>query len=63
MFAGYFIIYLITPRDLAWHLLVSLNRLFLQLFPSLLFTYFMIVRTPERAVVRKESHLAAPALS
>ncbi|HEV8483741.1 MAG TPA: glycosyltransferase family 39 protein [Blastocatellia bacterium] len=60
--AGYFIIYLITPRDLAWHLLVSLNRLFLQLYPSLLFVYFLVVRSPEDALMRKDTQLAAVAL-
>jgi hypothetical protein len=59
--AGYFTVYLITPRDLHWHLLVSLNRLLLQLFPSLLFTYFLIVRTPEEALTGKETQLAATA--
>ncbi len=32
--AGDFVIYLITPRDLYWHLRFSLNRLFLQLWPT-----------------------------
>jgi hypothetical protein len=63
MLAGYFILYLITPRDLGWDLLVSLNRLLLQLFPSLLFTYFLLVRTPEEALIRKETQLAASALN
>ena len=45
-----------------WHLLVSLNRLFLQLYPSLLFVYFLIVRTPEEALMRKDSQLAAATL-
>ncbi len=42
-FAGYFIIYLITPRDLYWHLRFSLNRLFLQLWPATLFLFFLSV--------------------
>jgi small-conductance mechanosensitive channel len=52
MLAGYFGIYLITPHDLRWHLLTSLNRLFIQLWPSAVFLCFMVVRTPEQAVVR-----------
>lgn len=47
MTAGYFVIYLITPHDLYWHLNTSLYRLMLQLWPSLLFAYFLIVKTPE----------------
>ena len=41
--AGYFAIYLITPRDLYWHLRFSLNRLFLQLWPSAIFLFFLLV--------------------
>jgi hypothetical protein len=41
--AGYFAIYLITPRDLYWHLRFSLNRLFLQLWPSVIFLFFLFV--------------------
>ena len=48
--AGYFAIFVITPRDLRWHLRYSLNRLFLQLWPSALFIFFMLVRTPDEAV-------------
>jgi 4-amino-4-deoxy-L-arabinose transferase-like glycosyltransferase len=37
MFAGYFMIYIITPQDLQWHLRTSLNRLLLHLWPACLF--------------------------
>jgi uncharacterized membrane protein len=47
---GYFAIFVITPNDLRWHLWSSLNRLFLQLWPSGLFLFFMLVRTPDEAV-------------
>ena len=40
--AGFFAIYVITPRDLYWHLRFSLNRLFLQLWPSLIFLFFLV---------------------
>ena len=39
--AGYFLIYLITPRDIYWHMRFSLNRLFLQLWPSAIFLFFL----------------------
>lgn len=39
--AGYFLIYLITPYDLYWHLRFSLNRLFLQLWPAAIFLFFL----------------------
>lgn len=44
---GYFFIYVVTPHNLEWHLCTSLHRLFLQIYPSLLFVFFMAVRTPE----------------
>jgi hypothetical protein len=37
MLAGYFVIYIVTPLDLQWHLSTSLNRLLLHLWPTLLF--------------------------
>jgi hypothetical protein len=49
MLAGYFAIYIMTPYDLHWHLKYSLNRLFLQLWPSAIFLFFMVMRTPEQA--------------
>src|SRR5579864_8718807 len=45
--AGYSAIYLITPYDLYWHLRFSLSRLFLQLWPSVIFLFFLAV--PRRA--------------
>ncbi len=48
--AGYFAVYVITPYDIYWHLRFSLNRLFLQLWPSAIFLFFMVVRTPEQAL-------------
>ncbi|HKV80897.1 MAG TPA: glycosyltransferase family 39 protein [Candidatus Sulfotelmatobacter sp.] len=40
---GYFAVYVITPNDLYWHLRFSLNRLFLQLWPSTVFLFFLFV--------------------
>jgi hypothetical protein len=45
-FAGYLFIYLITPRTLEWQLDAAGGRLLLQLWPSALFTIFMILRNP-----------------
>jgi hypothetical protein len=41
--SGYFVIYVITPYDLDWHLRFSLNRLFLQLWPSTIFVFFLAI--------------------
>ncbi len=50
---GYAAIYVITPYDLHWHLRFSLNRLFLQVWPSALFIFFSVVRTPEEALTTR----------
>ncbi|HEY3313269.1 MAG TPA: glycosyltransferase family 39 protein [Anaerolineales bacterium] len=45
-FAGYFAIYVLTPHDLAWHILTSKERLMLQIFPASLFLFFYAARSP-----------------
>lgn len=47
--AGYFAVYLITPYDIYWHLRFSLNRLFLQLWPSAIFLFFSAIPAPVSA--------------
>jgi hypothetical protein len=44
---GYFVIYLLTPHDLIWHLNTSFGRLLLQLFPSGLFLFFYAAKSPD----------------
>ena len=63
MLAGYFGIYLITPHDLHWHLMTSLNRLFIQLWPSAVLLCFIITLTPEQALARSISGKAHLSLS
>ncbi len=46
--AGYFAVYLITPYDIYWHLRFSLTRLFLQLWPSMIFLFFLAVELPQK---------------
>jgi hypothetical protein len=53
MLIGYFFTYVITPRDLDWHLRTSLNRLLLHLWPAFLFVFFLITRTPEQYLYKK----------
>ncbi len=50
MLIGYFFVFVTTPRDLSFELKYALNRLFLQLWPSFVFLFFMVVRTPEEAL-------------
>ena len=47
MLGGYFFVYLITPLNLQWHIETSIWRLFLQLWPTMIFSFFMVVSTPE----------------
>ena len=47
VYAGYFYAYVITPLDLNWHLNTSLDRLYAQLWPSLLFLVLGIFKTAE----------------
>jgi hypothetical protein len=55
MLAGYYCIYLITPYDLTWHLRTSLNRLFIQLWPSGVFVFFVAVASPGEVARSDES--------
>ncbi len=50
MLLGYFGIYVITSNDLTWQLQTSLNRLLVQVWPSLLLAAFVGLRTPESMV-------------
>ena len=49
--AGYFMIYLLRPLDLAWLLDTSADRLLLQLWPGIVFVVFMACREPKREPV------------
>ena len=61
MLAGYFFVYVLTPLDLGYHLATSLNRLFLQLWPSVIFLIFMIAGTPEETVPGRRDGRNRPA--
>jgi hypothetical protein len=45
--AGYFLIYVLTPHNIEWHLRTSLYRLLVHVFPSFLFLLFASVSEPE----------------
>jgi len=42
----YFFTYILTPRDLQWHLESSLERLLMHVFPTLLFLFFSMIDIP-----------------
>jgi hypothetical protein len=56
---GYFLVYVASPHDLSWHLKTSTGRLLVQLWPSVVFTYFLIVRNVEEAIFAKETAQSA----
>ena len=51
MLAGYFFTYLITPLNLQWHVNTSIWRLFLHLWPTIIFSFFLVVATPEESFI------------
>ncbi len=50
MLIGYFFTYITTHAPLTWHLDTSLDRLFLQLWPSSILAYFLPLSSPEGAM-------------
>lgn len=54
MLVAYALTLVVTPFDIAWQLSTSLNRLLLQLWPSLIFVYFLIARPIELARASQE---------
>lgn len=54
---GYFFVYLVSSQDLAWYLNTSLYRLFLQLWPSLVFIFFLVASIPEQMLLPKRKKL------
>ncbi len=45
--SGYFAVYLTTPHDLSWHIYTSMDRLLVQMWPTFVLVYFLLVATPE----------------
>ena len=42
---AYFLVYVITPQNLEWHLRTSIHRLLLQLWPVTIFLYGLVIRS------------------
>lgn len=47
MLLGYFLIYIITPQNLTWHLNTSIHRLLLQLWPSIILLFGLALHPDE----------------
>jgi hypothetical protein len=63
MFAAYFMIFELTPFDLELHLITALDRLFMQLWPSVLFVYFLFVRTPAEILAERPAGISRARLA
>ncbi|HZU26981.1 MAG TPA: hypothetical protein VFA04_15755 [Bryobacteraceae bacterium] len=64
MLAGYFAVYIVAPDDIGWLIGTTVNRLIVQVWPLLLLTLFMALRTPESLMpefVPVAAHAARPA--
>lgn len=59
--AGYFLIYLITPHDLDWHIYTSLTRLLLHTYPLALFWLFVALNSPDKGTSETCSSLSTSA--
>jgi hypothetical protein len=59
MLMGYFMIYVITPHPLAWHLKYSVDRLFFQIYPLMLLVVFLRVQTMEHMLDSLQSKTGA----
>ena len=54
MFLGFLAIYVISSRDVDWLIVTSLDRLISQLWPSIIFIFFLTVKTPEEALMKED---------
>ena len=54
MGAAYFTVYMITPNDLNWQVQTSLDRVLMQIWPSIVVTLFLFTRKPEEYLVFEE---------
>jgi len=51
VFAGYFFTYVVTPLELTWHVGTSMGRLYMQLWPSVVFLSLAAFRTAEETAI------------
>jgi 4-amino-4-deoxy-L-arabinose transferase-like glycosyltransferase len=54
MLIGYFMAFVMSPLDVSAHIATSLNRVLLQLWPSFILVFFLMVRTPNQGLTRSE---------
>jgi hypothetical protein len=56
MLTGYFFIYVMTPKNLEWHIHTSLSRLLLHLWPAFIFLFFIISQAPDKSPYKGDIH-------
>lgn len=58
VFIGYFMIFVISPHDIVWHTETALNRLLLQLWPSIILTISLFTKPagPHRLLKTQSTH-------
>ncbi|RJP53106.1 MAG: hypothetical protein C4557_05065 [Anaerolineaceae bacterium] len=49
----YFIIFLLTPNELTWHLNTSLDRLYLHVFPLAFLLFFIWIKSPQELTAKE----------
>lgn len=50
MLVGYFMVFIVTPHGVSYQIATSLDRLWIHLWPSMVFMFFLLVKTPEEAM-------------
>ncbi len=51
--SAYFVVYLITPHDLEWHLITSMNRLYSHVLPLAFLVFFVWIKSPQELASRE----------
>jgi len=52
MLVGYFMVFIVTPHGVRYQIETSLDRLWMHLWPSAVFLFFLFVKTPEEVIVQ-----------
>lgn len=53
MLAGYFMVFIVTPYGVRYQIDTSLDRLWMHLWPSMVFLFFLAVKPPDEALVSR----------
>ena len=59
-FISFFVIYLTTPQDVAWHIQTSFNRLLIKILPIVIVAIFIRIRQINTLDTPQDRHLGTP---